>query len=95
MERDTKGLRVLLTVLLLAIAALFIAPVVIVVMNSFKGNLHISSAPFAWPTAESSVCLLYTSGPGKRRRASAVYFVPPAARAMARSIIAPIRRGNR
>ncbi len=57
MERDTKGLRVLLTVLLLAIAALFIAPVVIVVMNSFKGNLHISSAPFAWPTAESSVGL--------------------------------------
>ncbi len=47
----------LLTVLLLLIAALFIAPVVIVVINSFKGNLHISNAPFAWPTAESSVGL--------------------------------------
>ena len=57
MEKGSKTSRVLLTVLLLLIAALFIAPVVIVVMNSFKGNLHISSAPFAWPTAESSVGL--------------------------------------
>ncbi len=57
MEKGSKTSRVLLTVLLLLIAALFIAPVVIVVMNSFKGNLHISNAPFAWPTAESSVGL--------------------------------------
>lgn len=57
MEKGSKTSRVLLTVLLLLIAALFIAPVVIVVMNSFKGNLHISSAPFAWPTSESSVGL--------------------------------------
>ena len=36
MEKGSKTSRVLLTVLLLLIAALFIAPVVIVVMNSFK-----------------------------------------------------------
>ena len=40
-------------VLLLALTVLFLAPVVIVLFNSFKGQFHIASEPFRLPTAET------------------------------------------
>lgn len=42
-----------LFVLLLALSALFLAPIFIVLMNSFKGRFYISDAPFEFPTNET------------------------------------------
>lgn len=42
------------TVILVLLAALFLVPIFIVFMNSFKNRLYISSDPFAWPTGEMS-----------------------------------------
>lgn len=39
--------------LLVLLAALFLFPIVIVVMNAFKGRLYIANAPFALPDAET------------------------------------------
>ena len=47
--------RGLLTLLLAALAAVFLLPVALVVLNSFKSRLYISSAPFALPTAQTFV----------------------------------------
>ena len=41
------------TFFLLILSLLFIAPVIIVLMNSFKGQFYISDAPFTLPTAET------------------------------------------
>ena len=43
----------LLCALLLLLSLLWLAPVGVIVMNSFKGRLFISSQPFAWPTGET------------------------------------------
>ena len=43
----------LIFLLLLGISAAFVFPVFIVLMNSFKSKLYISSEPFSFPTAES------------------------------------------
>ncbi|MFW5669701.1 MAG: carbohydrate ABC transporter permease, partial [Acetivibrio ethanolgignens] len=43
----------LLTIIFAALSILFLAPILIVFMNSFKGRLFISQAPFALPTAET------------------------------------------
>ncbi len=40
-------------VILCILVAAFLAPIVFVVLNSFKGRLYISDAPFALPDAES------------------------------------------
>jgi raffinose/stachyose/melibiose transport system permease protein len=49
--------------LVLILAVLFLAPLFIVLMNSFKGRFFISDTPFALPTAETFVGLdNYTSG---------------------------------
>jgi raffinose/stachyose/melibiose transport system permease protein len=40
-------------VFLCILAVLFLAPILIVLMNSFKGRFFISDTPFAWPTAET------------------------------------------
>ena len=45
--------KTLLYVVLTILAILFIAPILIVIMNSFKGKLFISNEPFAFPTAET------------------------------------------
>jgi raffinose/stachyose/melibiose transport system permease protein len=37
------------------VSLIFIAPILLVLLNSFKGKLFISDAPFAFPNAESSV----------------------------------------
>ena len=39
--------------LLTVLAVIFIAPILLVLMNSFKGKLYVGTEPFAFPTAES------------------------------------------
>ncbi len=49
-----KKLKNALTVLLLSLlAAAFIAPILIVLINSFKGQFYISDSPFTLPSAET------------------------------------------
>ena len=53
----------ILFVVLLILALLFLTPIFIVLMNSFKGRFFISDVPFAFPTLETFVGLKnYTSG---------------------------------
>lgn len=47
--------RGLVYVLLFLIAVVFIAPIVIILMNSLKGNFYISSSPFTFPVGETFV----------------------------------------
>lgn len=55
--------RWLVFLLLLILAVLFIAPILIVLMNSFKGQFYISGEPFRFPTKETFVGFLnYRSG---------------------------------
>ncbi len=42
-------------VLLFAVAVIFVAPVVIILINSVKSNFYISDSPFTFPTAETFV----------------------------------------
>ncbi len=44
---------VLITVVLLALAALFLAPIVIIIINSFKQKFSISQTPFLLPNSEN------------------------------------------
>ncbi|GFR37006.1 ABC transporter permease [Insulibacter thermoxylanivorax] len=56
---------VVFTVLVI-LAALFISPILIVFMNSFKGRFYISDTPFELPNSETFVGLTnYTSGVAK------------------------------
>ena len=48
------------TVLLIALAAVFLIPIFLVLLNSFKSRIYISSAPFAFPTVTATVA---RSGP--------------------------------
>lgn len=58
-----KGRKILLYTLLIISAAVFLAPIFIVLMNSFKDKLFITSEPFALPNAETFSGLEnYTSG---------------------------------
>ena len=43
----------LLTALMAVICLAFLAPILIVLMNSFKGKLFISTAPFDFPSSEA------------------------------------------
>jgi len=52
-DRRTRISNVILTVLLIVITVLFVLPILIVLMNSFKGQFHISSQPFAFPTKDT------------------------------------------
>ena len=50
-------------IILLIISIVFIAPILLVLMNSFKGKLYVSNEPFSFPNAESFVGLKnYTNG---------------------------------
>ncbi len=52
-----------LTGLLAVLAALFLVPILLVFVNSFKSRLYISGAPFAFPNRETFVGLLnYRTG---------------------------------
>lgn len=63
---DTKRGNAVISLLLLLLAVLFLAPILIVLMNSFKGRFFISDTPFQFPTAETFVGLdNYTSGVAK------------------------------
>lgn len=60
---SVKIKRTLLYALLIVFAAVFLAPIFIVLMNSFKDRLYISSEPFALPNAETFAgAANYTSG---------------------------------
>lgn len=43
----------LLTVILIVLSVTFLIPIVIVLMNSFKGKLYISDAPFQFPNSDT------------------------------------------
>ena len=56
----------ILFVFLFILAVLFLAPILIVLMNSFKGRFFISDAPFALPDAQTFVGIKnYTAGIAK------------------------------
>jgi len=57
MEETRKQNEKLLAVLLVIIAALFIAPVFVILMNSFKSQFYIVDTPFVFPTGETFVGL--------------------------------------
>ncbi len=48
-----KVAETLLYILLICVGTAFLAPIFIVLFNSFKGKFHISDAPFALPNAEN------------------------------------------
>lgn len=48
-----KKSEIAMIVILTVISVLFIAPIIIVFMNSFKSKLYINSTPFALPNADS------------------------------------------
>ncbi len=51
-KKQTVGMKIL-TVLFTVVSIFYVAPVFIVLMNSFKTNAGISKEPFAFPTAET------------------------------------------
>ena len=57
MEARKKLTDAFLYAILIIVSVIFIAPVVIVLMNSFKGQFYISSAPFKLPDSETFVGL--------------------------------------
>lgn len=53
MEKRSSLLNILLSAILLLLAAVFIAPVLIVLINSFKTKFSISQTPFVLPNADT------------------------------------------
>lgn len=53
MEKTSKKVDAVFYVLLTLLALIFLAPILIVLMNSFKGQFYISDAPFTLPTRET------------------------------------------
>lgn len=52
--KSEKTAKTILTVLFAAIAVVYVIPVFLVAMNSFKLNTFVKTATFAWPTGEMS-----------------------------------------
>ena len=50
-----KNSNIVIYILLVILAVIFLAPIFIILFNSFKGKLYISDAPFKLPTAETFV----------------------------------------
>ena len=50
-----KSTNIIITVILSALAVLFMVPMILVLINSFKSKLYISSEPFAFPNSETFV----------------------------------------
>ena len=48
-----KKKNIFLYIILLILSIVFLAPIFIVLYNSFKGKLYISRAPFALPSSET------------------------------------------
>ena len=57
MEKRISFINIILTVILIALSAVFIAPVFIVLLNSFKSKFSISQTPFVLPNHETFVGL--------------------------------------
>lgn len=55
MEKKTKIINYIITSIITLTALAFLAPILIVLMNSFKGQFYISDQPFTLPTAETLV----------------------------------------
>lgn len=55
--KKNSGKNILLYIVLIALAVLFLAPIFIVLLNSFKGKFYISDQPFKLPTRETFVAL--------------------------------------
>ena len=65
-KEKTKGSDILIFIILLVFAVIFLLPIFIVFMNSFKSKLFITSEPFNLPTSETFSALEnYTSGLAK------------------------------
>lgn len=66
MQKTTKGADALIFLILFVLAVAFISPILIVLMNSFKGKFFISDTPFLFPNSETfSGVSNYTSGIAK------------------------------
>ena len=50
-----KKSNIVIYILLVILAVIFLAPIFIILFNSFKGKLYLSDAPFKLPTAETFV----------------------------------------
>ncbi len=62
----TRGRDVFLFLVLFVLAILFLSPILIVLMNSFKGKFFISDTPFLFPDEQTFIGLKnYTSGVAK------------------------------
>lgn len=57
MEKRASRFNNVIFVLMIVLSIIFLAPIFIVLMNSFKGMFFISDAPFAFPIAETFVGL--------------------------------------
>lgn len=57
MKTGKKALNAVLYTVSFLLASVFLAPVLIVLMNSFKGNFYISEEPFTFPRGEKYVGL--------------------------------------
>ncbi len=63
MKQKRKTSDIIIFILLTLLAIVFLAPIFIVLMNSFKGKFFISDAPFAFPSKQTFVNIEnYTSG---------------------------------
>jgi raffinose/stachyose/melibiose transport system permease protein len=61
--RPQSGSNILMTAVLFVLALLFISPILIVFMNSFKGRFFISDQPFRFPNPDTFVGMKnYTEG---------------------------------
>ena len=66
MKNHSQSRDTLVFIFLLLLAILFLAPILVVLMNSFKGRFFISDSPFALPDQDTFVGLKnYTSGIAK------------------------------
>ena len=53
MKKSSKLGEAILFIIILALSITFLLPILIVLMNSFKGKLYISDTPFEFPTAST------------------------------------------
>ncbi|AZK48497.1 carbohydrate ABC transporter permease [Paenibacillus lentus] len=66
MQKTNKGADALIFLILFVLAVAFISPILIVLMNSFKGKFFISDTPFLFPNSQTfSGISNYTSGIAK------------------------------
>lgn len=52
-QTQSRGKDITIFTILLVLAILFLAPILIVLMNSFKGKFFISDTPFQFPNGDT------------------------------------------